>query len=229
MVNPFAPYLDFPTQPLEMRREHEKYLSLIEAVALLHQHQRVKKSAVVNGQEVEYVEAAVEDVEEANRLMTEILGTSREELTRPSRDLLGFIQRMVDEKAKAQGVPAAQVRFNRRDVREFAGWSYNQVQAHIGRLEELEYLLVSRGERGRLYRYELALDAGRKRLPGLTDPAKLRAMKGKLGFLGVVGGSWAGGAPSDCAEKPDTSGVDSLNIGHPPEREGVALSEGGHV
>ncbi len=33
-------------------------------------------------------------------------------------------------------------RFNRRDIREYTGWSDNQIKAHIGQLEELEYLLV---------------------------------------------------------------------------------------
>lgn len=232
VVNPFAPYLDFPTQPLEMRREHEKYLSLIEASALLHQHQRERKTAVVNGQQVEYVEVAVEDVEVANELMTEILGTAREEITKPSRDLLGLIQRMVDERAKAQGVPAAQVRFNRRDVREYTGWSDSQIKSHIGKLEDLEYLLVSRSERGKMFRYELAPDAGKRRLAGLTDTARLRALVagGKVEKSGVVWHGLVGGEPPESIEISDTSNGKSLEVWQNRGREGVACVEvPGHV
>ena len=81
-------------------------------------------------------------------------------------------------------------RFNRRDIREYTGWSDNQIKAHIGQLEELEYLLVGKGDRGRMYRYELTLDGpeiDQKRLPGLTDTAKLQA---KVGKLGMVGNGW---------------------------------------
>ncbi|MEQ1917732.1 MAG: hypothetical protein ABL955_00920 [Elusimicrobiota bacterium] len=192
VVNPFAPHLEFPSQPLEMRREHEKYLSLIDALALLHQHQRRRGTTVLNGREVGYVEVAVEDVEEANRLMAEVLGTSRDELARPSRALLDLIHKLVEDRAKAENVAPAAVRFNRRDIREAIGWSDSQIKAHIAQLEDLQYLLVGRGERGKTFRYELARDGAAKRLSGLTDPTKLRALRlpdlqGKVEKSGVVG------------------------------------------
>ena len=40
VVNPFAPALTFATARTRNRRDHEKYLTLIDAIALLHQHQR---------------------------------------------------------------------------------------------------------------------------------------------------------------------------------------------
>lgn len=190
VVNPFAPHLEFPSQPLEMRREHEKYLSLIDAITLLHQHQRRRGTTVINGREADYVEVAVEDVEEANRLMAEVLGTSRDELARPSRNLLGLIHDLVEKKAKADGVASAAVRFNRRGIREATGWSDSQIKAHIGQLEDLEYLIIGRGPRGKEFRYELSAD-GPKRLSGLTDPAKLRALRlpepVKVAKSGMVG------------------------------------------
>jgi hypothetical protein len=213
VVNPFAPELSFPTYPLEMRREHDKYLSLIEAIALLHQHQRPRKKCVVNGQEVAYVEVAVEDIEQANRLMTEILGTRADELARPSRELLKLVRKMVEERAKQLEIEPRAYRFNRRDIREYTSWSDNQIKAHIGQLEELEYLLVGPGERGRMYRYELAFDGpekDRKKLPGLTDTAKLRA---KVGKLGVAGNGWAGPQAPVSAEKSEQTQVESWKVG----------------
>jgi hypothetical protein len=203
--------LSFPTEPLEMRREHEKYLSLIDALALLHQYQRPQGKCVYRGHEVEYVEAAIDDIEEANKLMTEILGTSTGELARPSRELLALIGRMVDERAKAAGVESAAYRFNRREVRDFTGWSDNQIKAHIGQLEELEYLIVGRGEAGRTYRYELDAEGLGKRLPGLTDTAKLQA---KVGKLGMVGNGWAGSKPSGSVEEL----VESWKVGRNGEK-----------
>jgi len=40
VVIPYAPFLRFPQKPLRTRRDHRKYLGLIEVVAFLHQHQR---------------------------------------------------------------------------------------------------------------------------------------------------------------------------------------------
>lgn len=213
VVNPFARDLTFPTNPLEMRREHEKYLSLIDAFALLRQHQRKGGRCVQGGREVAFVEVAVEDIEAANELMTEILGTKAEDLSRPSRELLDLIKKLAAEKARELEIEAAEYRFNRRDIREYTGWSDNQIKSHIGQLEDLEYLIVGKGERGRMYRYELAEGSGKdkKRLPGLTDTAALRS---KVGKLGLVGDSWAGLAATPSVEKP----VESLKVGRNREK-----------
>lgn len=195
VVNPYAPFLTFPVNRLEYRREYEKYLSLIEAVAFLRQYHKETKKFAYEGGELEYIEVGIEDIEEGNRLMTDILGARASELSRPSRELLRLIKQMVEEKAKEQEIEPKAVRFNRRDIREYTGWSDNQIKAHIGQLEGLEYLLTGKGERGRMYRYELIFDGpetDKKRLPGLTDIAKLQA---KVGKLGIVGNGWA-------AEKP---------------------------
>jgi len=192
VVNPYAPFLTFPVNRLEYHREFEKYLSLIEAVAFLRQYHKETKKFAYEGGELEYIEVGIEDIEEGNKLMTEILGAKASELSRPSSELLRLIKQMVEEKAREQEITPNAVRFNRRDIREYTGWSDNQIKAHIGQLEELEYLLVGKGERGRMYRYELAFDGpetDKKRLPGLTDIAKLQA---KVGKLGMVGNGWAG-------------------------------------
>lgn len=213
VVNPFARELTFPTQPLEMRREHEKYLSLIDALTLMRQYQRNRGKCVHGGREVEYVEVDVLDIEDANALMTEILGTKAEELARPSRDLLSLVKKMAEDKARELEIEPAEYRFNRRDIREYTGWSDNQIKAHIGQLEDLQYLIVGKGERGRMYRYELALDGSgkdKKRLPGLTDTAALRS---KVGKLGMVGDGWAGQKAGVSVEKQVESGKVGRNPG----------------
>lgn len=42
VVNPYAPQLAFSDAQTRTRRDHEKYLTLIDAIALLHQHQRAR-------------------------------------------------------------------------------------------------------------------------------------------------------------------------------------------
>jgi DNA primase len=62
---------------------------------------------------------------------------------------------------------APDYRFSRRDVRASTGWGDTQLRLHLGRLEELEYLLIHRGGRGQSFVYELVLRRpGRRRQAG---------------------------------------------------------------
>ena len=179
VLNPYATRLTFPTNRLESRREFEKYLSLIEAVAFLRQYQKEVGKMADNGGEVEYIEVEPKDIEEANALITEILGTSADEISGPSRELIKKVREMAETRAKEMEIDITAYRFNRRDIREYTGWSDNQIKAHIKQLEDLQYLLVKQGERGKLYRYELAGNEendGKKRFFGLTDPKKLEKL-----------------------------------------------------
>jgi hypothetical protein len=219
VVNPYASNLTFPSSWLETRREHDKYLSLIEAIAFLHQHQREIKKFNHYGKETEYIEVEPQDIKEANKLISEILGTSLDELSRSSKELLKMIKQMVDEKCKELEISQKDFRFNRRDIREYTGWSDNQIKAHIRQLEELQYLLVGRGERGRLYRYELQYEGnGHKRhFFGLTDPQKLDlpsealAKGGKLGMVGLK-------LDSGDVQTIDGKAVESWKVGQNQEK-----------
>ncbi len=70
VVNPFARELTFLDD--RTRREHLKYPALIRASALLHQHHRSRKKAVHRGEEVECVEAQLEDVGCSNRVSHQV-------------------------------------------------------------------------------------------------------------------------------------------------------------
>src|SRR5690606_6372590 len=76
VVNPFAAQLSFPDHQTRMRRDHTKYLGLIEAVTLLHQYQRPIKEATHRGKGIRYVEVTAADIAMANRLAREVLGRS---------------------------------------------------------------------------------------------------------------------------------------------------------
>ena len=62
------------------RRDHMKYLQLIKTITLLHQYQRDRKVVNHNGNELEYIEVALSDIETANNLAHDILGRSLDEL-----------------------------------------------------------------------------------------------------------------------------------------------------
>lgn len=179
VVNPFAPQLGFPDGRTRTRRDHVKYLTLIRTVALLHQHQRPRRTVRHAGVEVSFIEVTPADIALANRLAHEVLGRSLDELSPQTRRLLQALHVLVSERARVAGVEQIDVRFCRREVREHVGWSDFQVRVHLGRLVQLEHVLVHRGGRGLSFVYELIWDGGGSdgapHLAGLTDAATLRS------------------------------------------------------
>lgn len=178
VVNPWADQLTFLDDRTRTRRDHDKYLTLIDAIALLHQHQRAIKSASIAGQVVEYIEATVADIELANRIAHQVLGTSLDELPPQTRRVLAGVRELVHARMKAEGLPQREVRFARGELRAATGTSDTQLKVHLARLAELEYLLVHRAVRGQGFVYELLYDGdalASVHLSGLIDTAALQA------------------------------------------------------
>lgn len=79
VVNPFASELAFPDHRARARRDHRKYLGLIEAITLLHQHQRPVNTAEQNGVVVEYIEVTKDDLAVADPPRSEAREARRDE------------------------------------------------------------------------------------------------------------------------------------------------------
>ncbi len=177
--NPYAPQLTFTNDKTRLRRDHQKYLTLIDCVALLHQHQRTVHVAEIDGESIEYINVEPSDIAVANGLAGEVLGRSLDELSPQTRNCLMLTHRFASEQSKTTGVSRHAFRFTRRDLREAIGWSDFQVRMHLGKLVELEYLIVHRGKQGRRFVYELLYSGegreGQPFLMGLIDPAKLKS------------------------------------------------------
>jgi DNA primase catalytic core len=209
VVNPYAPGLTFLDSQTRTRRDHTKYLTLIRTIALLHQHQRPHKAVQHNGKRLEYIEVTLDDIAVANRLTAEVLGRSLDELPPQTRRLLLLVDAMVAAECKRQQIERSEYRFSRRDVRAVTGWGDTQLRLHLGRLEELEYLLAHRGGRGQSFVYELVVtlesnngaiegDGNRPVMAGLIDVEKLGGYKYDANFAGV---------------KAENAGLESENAG----------------
>jgi hypothetical protein len=154
-----------------------KYLGLIEAVTLLHQYQRPIKEVEHRGQRIRYIEVTKDDIAVANRLAHEVLGRSLDELPPQTRRLLGLLDAMVTGECERLGVDRADYRFSRRMVREQTGWGDTQLKIHLGRLVEMEYVVVHRGGgHSQRFGYELVYAKGvgdGPFLPGLIEVSEL--------------------------------------------------------
>ena len=183
VVNPFADQLTFLDDRTRTRRDHEKYLCLIDTVTVLHQYQRPLKTLDLASGQVEYIEVTPADIAQANALAHEVLGRSLDELPPQTRKLLVLVRDFVGEQAKAQARPRTEVRFSRKDLRDASGWGDTQLKVHLARLVELEYLLAHRAGQGHVQGhanqalvYELLYDGDGSDVPhlaGLLDPESL--------------------------------------------------------
>ncbi|TBU94776.1 DNA primase [Stutzerimonas kirkiae] len=170
VVNPYADRLTFLSDKTRTRRDHMKYLTLIRAIALLHQHQRPIQRIEHRGQTLAYLEATKADIALANRLAHDILGRTLDELPPQTRRLLGLLQGWI----AGLGVKVHDFRFSRKDVRAATGWGDTQLKIHLGRLLELEYLRLYR--RGLAHEYSLAYDgdgSAQPHLMGLIEAERL--------------------------------------------------------
>jgi DNA primase len=177
VLNPFAHFLTFPDQTTRLRRDHEKYLTLIDVIAFVHQHQRPIKTAQRGEQRVEYIEATLADIELANAIAHDVLGRSLDELPPQTRRLLTLIDGFVRVQCDRQALRRADLRFTRRALREAIDWGDTQLKVHIARLVELEYLIAHRGKSGGFEHellYDLGADEHTLRFPGLADIDALR-------------------------------------------------------
>jgi hypothetical protein len=181
VVNPYAEQLTFLDDRTRTRRDHAKYLTLIESIALLHQHQRPVRTVNRGGKAIEYVEVELADVALANRLAHEVLGRSLDELPPQTRRLLRLIDGFVAERAATQALERQEVRFTRRELRQVAGMSEAALRVHVERLVDLEYLLPHAGRNGQRFVYELLFDgrpeSDAPQMIGLIDVAALHALQ----------------------------------------------------
>jgi DNA primase len=207
IINPYADQLTFLDDKTRTRRDHEKYLTLIDSIALLHQYQREIKTVTHDGKEIEYIEVTLPDIETANRLAHDILGRTLDELPPQTRKLLKEIQQLVQAECEREKIDQNHFRFSRKIIRDFTHWSDNQLKVHCKRLEELEYLLVHRGGRGQSMEYEMLYcgdaESDQSQLMGLLNTKNLHYDNKKLEQKGErLASSWCQVAPKLEEVKP---------------------------
>ena len=145
-------------------------------IALLHQHQRPIRTFTQGEKTISYIEATREDIARATALAHEVLGRSLDELPPQTRRLLRLIRQMVQEVSAAKKCRARDMRFSRKELRDYAGMGDTQLRLHLDRLASLEYVLPHRGRQGQNFVYELLYDGGedtKPHLSGLIDPESL--------------------------------------------------------
>ena len=86
VINPYAEYLELPQSVFKPRRTNSHYLQFIEAITFYKQYQRESKVDTQTGEM--YIETTIEDIQEANELITEVLLRKSDTITGACRNHL---------------------------------------------------------------------------------------------------------------------------------------------
>jgi hypothetical protein len=162
VVIPYADKLTFPSAWMRTRRDHARFLNLIEVSAFLHQHQRERHSGAIR--------AALADYAVAYALGAEVLQETLTDVRKPLREAYARIRGL---SLSSDGTVC------RRQIREALSVPDSTVRRWLGELVELEYLAqveASKGGAGKTTRYRLVDHELKQDLVlGLLKPAELAA------------------------------------------------------
>ena len=221
VVNPYADELTFTADRTRTRRDHEKYLTLIDSIALLHQHQRTTEK---DDDGKSFIRVTLDDIALANKLAPELLGRSLDELPPQTRRLFETVKALVRGRCEAEKLEQKLALFSRREVRARLGWSVTQIRVHLDRLQQLDLVAARYGRAGSAFQYELLTDcmeeANVERI-GLLDVEKLRVRNEPDGVLDNLTGGWR--TPARQGQSVETSPL-NVNLTACPVRESGAFA-----
>ncbi|HUZ39268.1 MAG TPA: hypothetical protein VMV17_23340 [Streptosporangiaceae bacterium] len=167
-----------------------KYLTLIAAITLLHQHQRPVKTATRGETVIRYVETTPADIALADKLAARVLAQSLDELPPGTRRLLDALHGYVTARSRAEGTDPGLIRFTRRQLREALPLGDSQLKLHLARLADYELVIARRTGPGGGFSYELAWQPG-----STSDAAMTPGRPGSAGSRPGPGRGPAGGRP----------------------------------
>jgi DNA primase catalytic core len=165
---PYVEHLSFPSRWLRTRRDNERFLCLIEAIAFLHQHQR-ERGQTEDGST--YIMANLDDYRLAYQLAKDVLATTLHELSREAKDLFDVLLLWAEEQASGH---LAEFFFTRRDVRQLTDTEDHRLRQALQELVDMEYL-DGQGGQGRTYHYRILPSNEQKpaSIRDLTTPEEL--------------------------------------------------------
>jgi predicted transcriptional regulator len=145
VINPYAEFLELPQSVFKPRRTNSHYLQFIEAITFYKQFGRKEKVNEDTGEI--YIETTIEDIEEANELITEVLLRKSDTLTGTCRNHLENLKKYLEVNNQST-FTNTEIRRNLR-VKESTLRNYNN------QLQLEGYIKKIKGKKGQTYHYEI--------------------------------------------------------------------------
>jgi hypothetical protein len=144
VIMPFAEQLRFPVNRVRMRRDFPKYLALIAASTVLHQHQREQVTRDFHGQTVTGTLSTSYDLAVANALADALLGQSAAELSAPTQGFLAELDGLIEAWASAAGIARGERSFTRGELHTATQRSHASLKRFLNELIDQEWLTMER-------------------------------------------------------------------------------------
>ena len=152
VVNPYAELLQIPKEVFKPRRTNNHYLQFIEVVTYYNQFQRAQKVDKETGEI--FIETTLEDVEQANRLLKQILLRKSDDLTGACRNHFERLKLyLVGEKDLSSEQAGKQ--FSNRQISRLFRIPLTTVKRHHLDLVMCGYLKSSKAKASKAYLYEV--------------------------------------------------------------------------
>jgi len=143
--NPYAEYLKIPNEVFKPRRTNAHYLAFIEVVTFYHQYQREKQHDTQTGEE--YIETTIEDIQEANKLMKEVLLRKSDQLNGATRDYF--------EGLKTHLIKEGETEFTNREIRTHLRIKGTTLRRYHHHLLDVGLIRVKSEKKATGYQYEI--------------------------------------------------------------------------
>jgi hypothetical protein len=121
-INPYAEYLELPQSVFKPRRTNSHYLQFIESITFYKQYQREEKANKETGEI--YIETSIEDIEEANELITEVLLRKSDTIRGAFRNYLETLKNYLIQSNQTT-FTALEIR-RKLKVKKTTQWRYHQ-------------------------------------------------------------------------------------------------------
>ena len=161
----------FPDAMTRTRRDHMKFLTLIQAITLLHQHQREIKTSTEDGETLEYIEATEADVKLAWELANHVLVPFARRRAAADAPPAAVDRQDGDERMRAAARSNGSITALRgATVRQYTGWGDSQLK-NISRASKTSNTWAASRRAGQSFVYALNFEmdaSGRPVLPGLS-------------------------------------------------------------
>lgn len=145
VINPYAMNLELPKSVFKPRRTNSHYLQFIEAITFYKQYQREHKANEDTGEM--YIETTIEDIQEANELITEVLLRKSDTITGATRNHLENLKAYLNEKK--------QTRFTNAEIRKSLRVKETTLRRYNKQLLAENYIRKVKGKKGTHYHFEI--------------------------------------------------------------------------
>lgn len=143
--NPFAEFLKIPDDVFKPRRTNAHYLAFVELITYYHQFQREKKYDTETGEE--YIEATLEDIAEANKLMKEILLRKSDELNGATRSYFENLKTWLAQENRTT--------YTNQEAKRILRLPTSTIKRYQLYLYQSGYIRVAQGKKHKGYEYEI--------------------------------------------------------------------------